>query len=70
MNGCGKRSGKRSAVLVAGLLVVLGMFGTWVRSGRIVANPQVAPIGSRPYGQTYGAMECPVVAVRGTTAQP
>jgi hypothetical protein len=53
MNGCGKRSGKRSAVLVAGLLVVLGMFGTsvaWADN----ANPQVAPIGSRPYGQTYG----------------
>jgi hypothetical protein len=53
MNGSPKRLRKSLAVLFAGILLLLGVFGPSVASADNL-NPQVAPIQSQPYGQTYG----------------
>ena len=53
MIGSPKRWNKGLRIPLVGLLLLLGVFGptvAWADS----PNPHVAPIGSSPYGQTYG----------------
>jgi hypothetical protein len=53
MKGSPKRPITGPAVMLVGLLFLLGVFGptvAWADS----SNPRVAPIGSSPYGQRYG----------------